>query len=110
MIFHSSHGEDGSFEFLANARCVGPHSRPKVRRQKLLAIFGAEDNVDYVLGVSVGHVPHLRRSITLYTIYPALSHWANLCHAYGAKEEPTTCPLPVTSRQRWVKLCRAYGA
>jgi len=84
VIFHSSHGEDGSFEFLANARCVGPHSRPKVRRQKLLAIFGAEDNVDYVLGVSVGHVPHLRRSITLYTIYPALTRWAKLCRASGA--------------------------
>jgi hypothetical protein len=39
-----------------------------------------------VLRVCVGHVSHLRRLITLYAIYPALTRWANLCRAYGARE------------------------
>jgi len=73
VIFHSSYGENGNVELLANTRCVGPHSGPKVSRQELLAIFGAEDNMNYVLGVCVGHVSHLRRSITLYAVYPALT-------------------------------------
>src|SRR5258708_4226149 len=84
VIFRSSHGENKNIELLANTRCVRPHSGPKVCRQEFATVFGAENYVNHVFGVCVGHVPHLRRLITLYTISPALTHWANLCRAYGA--------------------------
>ena len=62
MIFHPSYGKNEDAEVIANARCVGPHSWPKVSRHEFAAIFGAEYNVNHVLRVCVGHVSHLRRS------------------------------------------------
>src|ERR1700675_2772204 len=90
VIFHPSHGENTDVEFFTNSGCVGPHLGAEFIWHEFVAVFGAEYNVNDVLGVCVGHVSHLRRLITLYTIYPELTHWANLCRAYGAgKGRPT---------------------
>jgi len=83
VIFHPSCGEDRNVEFFANAGCVGPHSGPKFFWHKFLAIFGAEHNVNHILRVCVGHVPHLRRWTSLCISYPALTHWARFWHASG---------------------------
>src|SRR6266702_8703829 len=63
---------------------VGPHFRLEFRRNGFAPVFGAEDHMDCVLGVCVGHVSHLRRLTSLYTTYPALTRWANFWRAYGA--------------------------
>jgi hypothetical protein len=41
-----------------------------------------------VLGVSVRHVPHLRRLAFLNVTDPALPRWANFCRAYGTGGHP----------------------
>jgi hypothetical protein len=47
-------------------------------------VFGAEDGVDYVLGIRVRHVPRLRRFAFVYITDPALPGWAKFCRADGA--------------------------
>ena len=48
---------------------------------------GAEDKMDHILGVGVGHVSHLRRWAFGGVGYPALTHWANFWRASGARGE-----------------------
>ncbi len=57
---------------MTNTRHVRPEARLKFRRDGLLPILGAENNMEHILGVCVGHVPHLRRSSSSYIMHPAL--------------------------------------
>jgi hypothetical protein len=51
--------------------------------------FRAEHHVHDVLCVGMRHVPHLRCSAFLYTTHPALTRWAKVCRASGARTRPS---------------------
>jgi len=105
VIFHPSHRENKNVELLANTCGVSPHSGSKFIRHEFAAIFGAEYYVDYVLRVRMGHVSRLRRLATLYTTYPALTRWANLCRASGARMASYGEVQPATNERFWRDLC-----
>ena len=73
VIFHSAHGMNKNSVFFANTCCVGPDARLKFLGDGFAAVFGAEDNMNYVLSVCVGHVPHLRCWKSLYITDPGPS-------------------------------------
>jgi hypothetical protein len=56
VIFHAAHGKRQQIMIFADGRRVSPQPRQKVAGKYLLAILGAEDEVDMVLCVAVGHV------------------------------------------------------
>jgi len=60
VIFRSAHGVNKNVVVFANTCRVGPDLRLKFLGDGFAAVFGAEDNMNYVLRVCVGHVPHLR--------------------------------------------------
>jgi len=84
VVLQPANRMDENAEVFADACRIGPHFRLEFRRNGFAPVFGAEDHMNCVLGVCVGHVSHLRRSASLYTTYPALTRWANFCRAYGA--------------------------
>ncbi len=106
MVLRAADGVDNDFEVVANACGIGPEARLKFRGDGFAAIFGAEDNVQQVLGVCVGHVACVRRKRPLYIMYityckpyvaptalaivllslPGLTPWANVFRASGASE------------------------
>lgn len=55
MIFHAAHGKRQQIMVSADGRSVSPEAWKKGARQELLAVLGAEDEVDVVLCVAVGH-------------------------------------------------------
>src|SRR5258708_14240168 len=61
VILHPSRCEDMNVEFFADTPYVSPHSGPELACHKPAAIFGAEHNMNYVFGVCVRQVSHLRR-------------------------------------------------
>src|SRR5712692_5661223 len=101
VVLHAANGMDENAEVFADACRIGPHFRLEFRRNGFAPVFGAEDHMNCVLGVCVGHVSHLRRLTSLYTSYPALTRWANLCHAYGAEEARFRRVKPTTNARFW---------
>ncbi len=93
VIFHPSHGMNQNAELLANTFGVGPHARLKFPGEGIAPILGAEHNMNHILSVGVGQVSHLRCLKSSYTTHPALTHWANFCHAYGAGRSLTPTPV-----------------
>lgn len=61
VVVYSTDGMQENPMVFADARDVGPHSGLKLFRNCFATMLGAEDDVNNVLGVCVGHVPHLRR-------------------------------------------------
>jgi len=88
VIVHAADRTNENPVVFANAGDIGPHSWLEILRDEFGAVFGAEDDVEYVLGVCVRHVSRLRRLAILYITDPALPGWANLCRAYGAGDLP----------------------
>jgi hypothetical protein len=85
VIFHSIDCvKEDSISF-ADAREIGAEPGFEFPWDQLGAVLGAEDEVDRVLGVGVGHVSRLRRSGNLYITDPLLAEWANFCRASGAE-------------------------
>jgi hypothetical protein len=61
VVLSAAYGMNEDLDFLANACHLSPEARLKFWGDGLVAIFGAEDDMEHILGVCVGHVPHLRR-------------------------------------------------
>lgn len=61
VVLHAANGVDEDFKVVANACGVRPKAGLKFGGDRLAAIFGAEDDMEQVLRVCVGHVPCLRR-------------------------------------------------
>ena len=56
MVFHAAHGKGQQIMIFADGCRVRPQARQKVAGKYLLSVLGAEDKVDMVLCVAVGHV------------------------------------------------------
>ena len=56
MVFHAADSKRQQIMIFADGRRVSPQARQKVAGKYLLAILGAEDEMDMVLCVAVGHV------------------------------------------------------
>ena len=56
VIFHAADGEGQQIMIFADGGGVCPQARQKFAGKYLLAIFGAEDKMNMVLCVAVGHV------------------------------------------------------
>src|SRR6267143_3698777 len=89
VIFHPTHGMNIDVELSTNARNVGPQFGPKFAVYRFVPAFRAEHHVHDVLCVGMRHVPHLRCSAFLYTTHPALTRWAKVCRASGARTRPS---------------------
>lgn len=59
VVFHTADGKRQQIMIFADGRRICPQARQKVAGKCLLAILGAEDEVDMVLCVAVGHVSSL---------------------------------------------------
>src|SRR6266851_120613 len=62
VIFHPTYGMNIDIQLSTNARNVSPQFGPKFVVYGFVSGFGTEHDVDYVLCVGMGHVPHLRCS------------------------------------------------
>src|SRR6267378_3982721 len=89
VIFHPTHGMNIDVELSTNARNVGPQFGPKFAVYRFVPAFRAEHHIHDVLCVGMRHVPHLRCSAFLYTTHPALTRWAKVCRASGARTRPS---------------------
>ena len=56
MVFHAAHGKRQQVMIFADGRGVSSQARQKVAGKYLFTILGAEDKVNMVLCVAVGHV------------------------------------------------------
>ena len=89
MIFHSVDCVNEDSILFADASEVGAEPGFEFFWDEVAAVFGAEDEVDRVLGVGVRHVSRLRRFGNLYITDPLLAEWANFCRASGATKATT---------------------
>src|SRR6266853_522699 len=95
VIVHPTHGMNIDIQLSTNACNVGPQFWPKFAVYRFVSAFRAEHHMHDVLCVGMRHVPHLRCSAFLYTTHPALTRWAKVCRASGARtkaEPPTANP------------------
>ena len=56
VVFHAADGKGQQIMMFADARRICPQARQKLAGKYLLAILGAEDEMNMVLCVAVGHV------------------------------------------------------
>jgi len=56
VVFHAAHGEGQQIMIFADGRRVCPQAGQKVAGKYLFAVLGAEDKVDMILCVAVGHM------------------------------------------------------
>ena len=61
VIFHSVNRVNEDSILFADASEIGAEARLEFLWDQLAAVLGAEDEVDRVLGIGVGHVSRLRR-------------------------------------------------
>ena len=95
VIFHSVDCVNEDSILFTDAGEVGAEPGFEFFGDQLMAIFGAENEVDRVLGVGVRHVSRLRRLGNLYITDPLLAEWANFFRTSGAKDR--NCKAPVSS-------------
>src|SRR6266571_5376865 len=62
VIFHPTYRMNIDVQLSTNARNVSPQFGPEFVVYGFVSGFGTEHDVDYVLRVGMGHVPHLRCS------------------------------------------------
>src|SRR5712692_611791 len=89
VILHPTHGMNIDIQLSTNARNVSPQFGPKFAVYSFVPAFRAEHHMHDVLCVGMRHVPHLRCSAFLYTTHPALTRWAKVCRASGARTRPS---------------------
>jgi hypothetical protein len=72
VIFHSTYFKNEDALMLADAGYVGPQPRLFRFGNRALALFGAEDDVQHVLSISMGQDRVLQRRGTFYRSVPRL--------------------------------------
>src|SRR6266702_5645464 len=120
VIFHPTYGMNIDVQLSTNARNVSPQFGPKFALDGFVSGFGTEHDVDYVLCIGMGHVPHLRCSASYipptqrlraglkYAAPPALEEGrAGTArrkgggHSIPAAARNLRCPAPATWWSSW---------
>src|SRR5216684_3711322 len=89
VILHPAYGMNIDIQLSTNALNVSPQFGSKFTLNGFVPAFRAEHHMHHVLRVGMGHVPHLRCSAFLYLPLAALTRWAKVCRASGARTRPS---------------------